>query len=52
MYYVNVFKKDGSPVASSGFILEKDALMELARFERPERQEYVAVLETPDQEDK
>ena len=50
MYYVNVFKKDGSPVASSGFILEKDALMELARFERPERQEYVAVFETPDQE--
>ena len=52
MYYVNVFKKDGSPVASSGFILEKDALMELARFERPERKEYVAVLETPDQEAK
>ena len=49
MYKINVFK-NGSLVASSGFINEKDALMELARFERPERQEYVAVLETPDKE--
>ena len=51
MYYINVFK-NGSLVASSSFINEKDALMELARFERPERQEYVAVFETPDQEAK
>jgi len=51
MYYINVFK-NGSLVAASGFINEKDALMELARFERPERQEYVAVLETPDKEAK
>ena len=49
MYKINVFK-NGSLIASSGFINEKDALMELARFERPERQEYVAVLETPDKE--
>ena len=51
MYKINVFK-NGSLVAASTFIIEKDALMELARFERPERQEYVAVLETPDQEAK
>jgi hypothetical protein len=51
MYYINVFK-NGSLVAASGFINEQDALAELARFERPERKEYVAVLETPDQEKK
>ena len=49
MYKINVFK-NGSLVASSAFINEQDALMELGRFERPERKEYVAVLETPDQE--
>ena len=51
MYKINVFK-NGSLVAASTFINEKDALMELARFERPERQEYVAVFETLDQEAK
>ena len=51
MYKINVFKI-GRLVASSSFISEIDALMELARFERPERQEYVAVFETPDQEAK
>ena len=49
MYFINVFK-NGTLVAASGFITEADALAEMARFERPERKEYVAVLETPDQE--
>ena len=31
MYYINVFK-NGSLVAASGFILEQDALIELARL--------------------